>query len=449
MATPFEPLAGIVTPQQLTLSRAADWNNQYLMDRKLAQNGAEGGFASIGTAIGQGLSGLLDNSDPQMVRARQNAAILTQANNDAQGIGDPFLRQIAVLSQASNKFRSIGAFDTSSQLDASVLQLKQQQTEMAQLKAKGNAEQAEADTKNAELPFAAASKIADINNKNAGARNFQSEVENRAFEQNIPKPQVWFDPTNPTPTPIAVNDKDPAAVAAAQAKGWVPLSGGLSVQAKGLGDLGSQPIGSAGASDVNHGLTNQHNINQLRTLAETLQGAVDKDGRINPGAVLQYAGGVIGTNDAANAWNANYNQLRANVQSLIKGTPSNRDAMIFEATIPQFFDPYNVKIAKLDALDAVNKQLVTLTIEEHQATKQALPTEILAQAQQLGIDVGNLPAMTIQQTRDARTRLANAVQAKVAGSWGMAQQDQQTNQAKSERQVLDDVLSGKYKPRAQ
>lgn len=449
MATPFEPLAGIVTPQQLTIQRQQDWGQQYLNDRKLAQTGAEAGFASLGTAIGQGLSGLVDNSDPAMVRAKQNAVILTKANNDAQGIADPFERQIAVLSAASNGFRSMGAFDTSSQLDASLLQLKQQQAEMSQLQAKGNNEQAQADISKAKLPLTVAEQIADINNKNAGARNFQSEVENRAFERGIPKPQVWFDPTNPTPTPIAINDKDPAAVAAAQAKGLVPLSGGLSVQAKGIGDLGSQPIGTGAASDINHGLTNQNNINQLRQLAETLQGGVDKDGRINPKAVLQYAGGVIGTNDASNAWNANYNQLRANVQSLIKGTPSNRDAQIFEATIPQFFDPYNVKIAKLDALDAVNKSLVTLTIQEHQATKQALPQEILAQAQQLGIDVGGLPSMTIQQTRDARTRLANAVQAKVSGSWGQAVDSQASTQARSERQVLDDVLNGRYKPRAQ
>lgn len=449
MATPFEPLAGIVTPQQLTLQRQQDWGQQYLADRKLAQNGQEAGFASIGTAIGQGLSGLLDNSDPQMVRARQNAAILTKANNDAQGIADPFERQIAVLSAASNGFRGMGAFDTSSQLDASLLQLKQQQTEMAQLKAKGNSEQAEADTKNALLPKVVEAQQADINNKNSGALNFQSEVANRAFEQGIPKAQAWFDPKDPNPTPITVNDKDPTAVAAAMSKGLVPLGGGISIQGKGLGDLGSQPLGTGAASDVNHGLTNQANINKLRDLSESLQGIVDRDGKLNPNSVLQYAGGKIGVNDAANEWNANYNQLRANVQSLIKGTPSNRDAQIFEATIPQFFDPYNVKIAKLNALDAVNKQLVTLTIEEHQATKQAVPAEILAQAQALGIDVGNLPAMTIQQTRDLRTRLANSVQAKVSGSWGMAQDAQASTQAKSDQQVIDDVLAGKYKPRAQ
>ena len=443
MASPFDPLASLMTPQQLQLQRAQDWNDQYLNDRKLAQNGQQAGFASLGTAIGQGLSALSEDNDPLMQRAKQNADILQSANQDAAHITDPFERQKQILVNASTRFRSIGAFDTSAQLDASLLQLTQQQHELAQLDAKAASEQAEADTKNLLKPGLVANQTADTNNKIAASGNYASEVAKRGFDMGMVKGQIWFDPKNPTPTPVGINENDPKAVQEALDKGLIPLQGAV-LQATKFGDLGSQPIGGQAASDINHGLTNQQNLNQLRDLSESLQGAVDKDGRLNPNAVLQWGQGKLGMNDAVNQWNANYNQLRANVQSLIKGTPSNRDAQIFEATIPELFDPYNVKIAKLDALDNVNKALVRLTIQEHQATKQAVPQEILDEAKSLGIDVGNLPAMTIAQSYAARQKLANSVQQKISGAWGMAQNATKTKE-QTDAEFVDGVINGHYK----
>lgn len=238
MATPFDPLANIVTPQQLLLQRAQDWNDQYLNDRKLAQNGQQAGFASLGTAIGQGLSAITGDNDPLMQKAKQNAQILTQANADAANISDPYEKQAAVLKTASNAFRKIGAFDTSAQLDANLLQLMQQKGELSKLNADAASAQSTADKNAALLPGAAALQTAQTAEAGAKAGEALSTIplnQAKLNNEQAAKPASFYKMVNGQPDIVGVDLRDDAAVKQAVSNGYKPLN--ISMQVAKPGDL--------------------------------------------------------------------------------------------------------------------------------------------------------------------------------------------------------------------
>jgi hypothetical protein len=98
-------------------------------------------------------------------------------------------------------------------------------------------------------------------------------------------------------------------------------------------------------------------------------------------------------------------KMRADIQALVKGIPSNYDAGIFEGMIP---DPSAFKNkrfynAQLDVLEKATTDLVELTIAFHAGTDKPIPEAVMNAAFAQGIrveDVEPMDAAEIQQIRD-------------------------------------------------
>jgi hypothetical protein len=103
--------------------------------------------------------------------------------------------------------------------------------------------------------------------------------------------------------------------------------------------------------------------------------------------------------------------MRADIQSIIKGIPSNYDAGIFEAMIP---DPGGFKSerfynAQLDVLEDSTRELVKLTIEFHKGTQKPIPKSVLDAAFMSGIRVDDLAPMDSDEVAQIKNNPDNNV----------------------------------------
>jgi hypothetical protein len=104
-------------------------------------------------------------------------------------------------------------------------------------------------------------------------------------------------------------------------------------------------------------------------------------------------------------------KMRADIQALVKGIPSNYDAGIFEGMIP---DPgafrnerfYN---AQLDVLEKATTDLVELTIAFHQGTDKPIPESVLNAAYAQGIRVDDVQPMSQDEVQNVIDNPSNNV----------------------------------------
>lgn len=91
-------------------------------------------------------------------------------------------------------------------------------------------------------------------------------------------------------------------------------------------------------------------------------------------------------------------KMKADVQSLVKGIPSNYDAGIFEAVIPDptKFAGTPLYDAQLDVIEDNTKSMLGLTIAFHKGTKKAIPDIVVAAARALGVDTGEVAPMSAE-----------------------------------------------------
>lgn len=89
-------------------------------------------------------------------------------------------------------------------------------------------------------------------------------------------------------------------------------------------------------------------------------------------------------------------QMKADIQSLVKGIPSNYDAAIFELTVPDptRFAGSPIYQAQLRLLDRNVRSLVALTLAYYQGTNRALPPAVEAWARSWGISVNDVAPMS-------------------------------------------------------
>lgn len=110
------------------------------------------------------------------------------------------------------------------------------------------------------------------------------------------------------------------------------------------------------------------------------------------GRARQMIPGSYGGNQANDAYAAQ-GQVRADVQSVIKGIPSNYDARIFENTLPQPGDGEDLIAAKKKVLDRTIELGLRNTVANYQGTKQEISPAILKQITDRGIDLDNISRM--------------------------------------------------------
>jgi hypothetical protein len=103
--------------------------------------------------------------------------------------------------------------------------------------------------------------------------------------------------------------------------------------------------------------------------------------------------------------------MRADIQSIIKGIPSNYDAGIFEAMIPDpgAFKSERFYNAQLDVLEDSTRELVKLTIEFHKGTQKPIPKSVLDAAFMSGIRVDDLAPMDSDEVAQIKNNPDNNV----------------------------------------
>jgi hypothetical protein len=96
-------------------------------------------------------------------------------------------------------------------------------------------------------------------------------------------------------------------------------------------------------------------------------------------------------------------KMRADIQSLIKGIPSNYDAAVFEKLIP---DPRKMESTELynsrvRLLRDETTRMLELIVGFHKGTDRVIPDEVRAAARELGVDLDAVEPMNEQSFKDA------------------------------------------------
>lgn len=99
----------------------------------------------------------------------------------------------------------------------------------------------------------------------------------------------------------------------------------------------------------------------------------------------------IGSTDEA-AIQAAGDQMRANVQLLIKGVPSQKDQEIFERTVPMQFDSDTMRDEKIRLQRKILSNMVRNIVGWYKGVGKQIPYELYASADKLGISVSDAPA---------------------------------------------------------
>jgi hypothetical protein len=422
----FDPLESILTPAQITARRQQQAVNA-MLNAQNARTGREAGAQSVGTGLGLAIGGLFARfgKDPEMDRARENEAVLRRAQDAATGVENPFDKRIAVMTAAANEFADQGQFTYAEQLREKALQLQIQQLELKKLG--GDAKKAVVEGDAAE-----AAEAASLESTKTSTEKTKFDLEEARRQSLIPKTSSWQRLGDPMDF-RAVDTNNPRDVAEAREAGYAPEQINVSVQSPNVASIrDAQAAPTDVRQDLTFGLNTLDNLSQMRELSTVIKGFSTSTGAPNPNAVVQYLGGRIGVGDATLKWNALENSMRADVQALIKGTPSNKDQEIFEKLVPTFWEPENVKRTKIDLLEKTQKNLVQLQIGFLKHTKQAVPEEIVSLARSRGVDVGSVPAMTGEAVAQQSTAMAKEVTRQLAGA--------QSQGAKSDKDMLKGII---------
>ncbi len=92
-------------------------------------------------------------------------------------------------------------------------------------------------------------------------------------------------------------------------------------------------------------------------------------------------------------------KMRADIQSLIKGIPSNYDAQIFEKLIP---DPRKAEStplykARVRLLRDETSRMLEMIVGFHKGTDKAIPEEVIQAARAVGVDIAGVESMTEEE----------------------------------------------------
>ena len=122
---------------------------------------------------------------------------------------------------------------------------------------------------------------------------------------------------------------------------------------------------------------------------DTMETYIGETGRLK--GLWSKAGAWAGTNEDAIKFEAARNNLKLAAQSIVKGIPSNFDVSTVIDTLPALTLPQETNKQRIKVTRGITKNLLYNTISFYKNTKQALPSEIIAQAKAFGIDINNVP----------------------------------------------------------
>lgn len=137
--------------------------------------------------------------------------------------------------------------------------------------------------------------------------------------------------------------------------------------------------------------------------------------------------------------------IRAGIQSIIKGIPSNYDASIFEAMIPNLFRFQDGEFyqAQIDVLTKQTKDLIILNIASHKGSREPMPMDILLTAARFGIDVGAIKGIPISE-QFAHVRALEEIHRKgFAALTSVQPEGDGENAAPTNREIIDSYLTPK------
>jgi len=129
-------------------------------------------------------------------------------------------------------------------------------------------------------------------------------------------------------------------------------------------------------------------LNTLEQL-DTMDAYVSESGRFK--GLWSSLGAWIGSNEEAIKFNTARDNVLLSTQSIIKGIPSNYDAGLIKNVTAALYLPQETNKQRIKTTRQITKNLLYNAIAFHKSTKQALPSEIIAQAKAFGIDVNNVP----------------------------------------------------------
>jgi hypothetical protein len=98
--------------------------------------------------------------------------------------------------------------------------------------------------------------------------------------------------------------------------------------------------------------------------------------------------GMYGQDAPQYVWKSISDTLTADAQSMVKGIPSNFDAKVFRATMPQSGDSLAVAKRKLKQAKDYLKTTAADTVAYYQNVGKPIPPEVLARARAFGVDLG-------------------------------------------------------------
>jgi len=129
-----------------------------------------------------------------------------------------------------------------------------------------------------------------------------------------------------------------------------------------------------------------------------LEGVRDQTGIIEGPARAIAAHFGLAEGDLINAI-AVKDKMKADIQSLIKGIPSNYDAALFEKMIPdpsksQSTELYDSRVA---LLRDETERMVQLAVAFHKGTDKPVPEDVILAAQNMGIDVRGIDGMSREE----------------------------------------------------
>jgi hypothetical protein len=112
-----------------------------------------------------------------------------------------------------------------------------------------------------------------------------------------------------------------------------------------------------------------------------------------PGAVFGTLGAWAGNKDAADLY-TKLDTMRANVQALVRGIPSNFDQLIFQALAPGKWVPGGINKSRMESFRDMNKTAVQEAMAYYMGQGYKVPKPVLDKAKDLGVDVGAIRPWT-------------------------------------------------------
>jgi len=383
----FSPFGSVLTPDRLQRERELKLQEQFGPGPVTGSRGAMiRGFGGIGRALSGG--------DKEKQRAQRNQAIVQDAQKGMQAeiskisgdtIDEDALMdaQIKAMVNTSTKLRQAGSGKDASALlqQAVAMQTQHKQKKLEREKLRAQISASEAAT------------------AESGARTAQLDA-----DLTIQDVQNFFKiEEDGTTTFDAALSRDAAKMQRLIDGGFIALGNvGLSAVNDTLDDATSRKVIPAGTQE---GFASQLNlfagIQALKAGAANtgiiegpLRGFFAKFGYALPGEE-----GTSFINMTVIR-----RKMRADVQSIIKGIPSNYDAGIFEATIPDpaGFASQEMYEAAVGLMDQQIRVVISSTIAFHKGTDKPFPQKLIDVANSMGIDTDSIQPMNRDLAKQAQ-----------------------------------------------